>query len=58
MESQLPLNYESPIVSNIIIRMRSYAIKRGDTESINFYNTVLSGEWKRQYLLMKAAGAL
>ena len=58
MEFQLALNYENPMISNQIVRIKSYAILNDATNSVNWATKVLSGEWKRNYLQMEAAGAL
>ena len=50
MEFQLALNYESAIASNQILRIKSCATLNGATNTINWANKVLSGEWKRSYL--------
>ena len=50
MEFQLALNYESVIASNQILRIKSCATLNGATNTINWANKVLSGEWKRDYL--------
>lgn len=57
MEAKLPLNYENPIVNNLYKRVRAIAIEDCYTNMINFCNRTLSGEWKRGYLMMEAAGA-
>jgi hypothetical protein len=57
-ETKLALTYEDVVVSNIFVRIRQQAINNVDTNSVNFCNRVLSGEWKREHLQMEAAGAL
>lgn len=58
MDFQLALNYESSIVSNLISRIKEHAAVNNATNDFNWCNKVLSGEWKRNYLIMEAAGAL
>lgn len=58
MDFQLALNYESSIVSNLISRIKKHAAVNNATNDFNWCNKVLSGEWKRNYLIMEAAGAL
>ena len=57
-ESKLALNYESSIVSNIVLRFKAQSLKIADTNNIQWCDEVLSGEWKKDYLQMEAAGAL
>jgi hypothetical protein len=57
-ETKLALTYEDEVVSNIFVRIRQQANNNVDTNSVNFCNRVLSGEWKREHLQMEAAGAL
>ena len=57
-ENRLALNYENATVSNFFQRLRQQAINNGETNSINWCNDVLSGEWKKDHLQMEAAGAL
>jgi hypothetical protein len=57
-ETKLALTYEDVVVSNIFVRIRQQAINNVDTNSVNFCNRVLSGEWKSEHLQMEAAGAL
>lgn len=58
MEHQLALNYENPIVSNVVQRIKSESILQSNTNYINWCSEILSGEWKRWYLDMKRSGAL
>ena len=58
MEHQLALNYENPIVSNVVQRIKSESILQSNTNYINWCSEILSGEWKRWYLDMKISGAL
>ena len=58
MEHQLALNYENPIVSNVVQRIKSESILQSNTNYINWCSEILSGEWKRWYLDMKMSGAL
>ena len=57
-ENRLALNYENATVSNFFQRLRQQAINNGETNSVNWCNDVLSGEWKKDHLQMEAAGAL
>ena len=57
-ENRLALNYENATVSNFFQRLRQQAINKGETNSVNWCNDVLSGEWKKDHLQMEAAGAL
>ena len=57
-ENRLTLNYEHATVSNFFQRLRQQAINNGETNSVNWCNDVLSGEWKKDHLQMEAAGAL
>ena len=57
-EVALELNYDVPAVSNILLRMRSAAIANGDDKMRQACDCELSGEGNRNYLEMKAAGAL
>lgn len=58
MEHQLALNYENPIVSNIVQRIKSESVLQSNTNYVNWCSEILSGEWKRWYLDMKMSGAL
>ena len=57
-ENRLALNYENATVSNFFQRLKQQAINNGETNSVNWCNDVLSGEWKKDHLEMEAAGAL
>ena len=57
-ENRLALNFENATVSNFFQRLRQQAIYNGETNSVNWCNDVLSGEWKKDHLEMEAAGAL
>ncbi len=57
-ENRLALNCENATVSNFFQRLRQQAINNGETNSVNWCNDVLSGEWKKDHLQMEAAGAL
>ncbi len=57
-ENRLALNYENATVSNFFQRLKQQAINNGETNSVNWCNDVLSGEWKKDHLGMEAAGAL
>ena len=58
MEHQLALNYENPIVSNIVQRIKAESVLQSNTNYVNWCSEILSGEWKRWYLDMKMSGAL
>ena len=57
-EAYLGLNCDLPVVSNIVLKIRQIAVMENNTNAVNGCDSFLSGEWKRQYLEMKAAGAL
>ena len=57
-ENRLALNYENATVSNFFQRLKQQAINNGETNSVNWCNDVLSGEWKKDHLEVEAAGAL
>ena len=57
-ENKLALRYEDATVSNFFVRLRQQAINYGETNSVNWCNDVLSGEWAKDHLQMDAAGAL
>ena len=57
-ETYMGLNYDNPVVSNIITRIRQVEVSLNQTNGVNACDAFLSGEWKREYLEMKAAGAL
>lgn len=57
-ETCMGLNYDNPVVSNIITRIRQVEVSLNQTNGVNACDAFLSGEWKREYLEMKAAGAL
>ena len=58
MEHQLALNYENPIVSNIVQRIKAESVLQSNTNYVNWCSEILSGEWKRWYLDLKMSGAL
>lgn len=57
-ENKLALRYEDATVSNFFVRLRQQAINYGETNSVNWCNDVLSGEWAKDHLQMEAAGTL
>ena len=57
-DPSIGLNYDNPVVSNIITRIRQVEVSLNQTNGVNACDAFLSGEWKREYLEMKAAGAL
>ena len=57
-EVSLELKYDIPFVSNILLRVRSAAMKIGDDTVRQSCEFELSGNGRRNYLEMKAAGAL
>ena len=57
-ETYMALNYDNPAVSNVILKIRQVAVMNNDTNGVDTCDVYLSGKWKRQYLEMKAAGAL
>ena len=58
MDIQLAMNYENSIVSNLVNRIKEYAIENNSTNDVIWCNKVLSGEWKAEQLEMEAAGGL
>ena len=58
MDCQLSLNFENSVSSNLVLRYKSLAIANSDTNAVRYCDEVLSGEWKRDHLIMEAAGAL
>ena len=54
----LCLNYDVPGVSNLVNRFKAIYVGRGELERASMFDADLSGEAKRDYLDMKAAGAL
>ena len=57
-ENKLALRYEDATVSNFFVRLRQQAINYGETNSVNWCDDVLSGEWAKDHLQMEVAGAL
>ncbi len=57
-ENYLALHYDTPGVSNIITRIQNIAVAMSDTNTVDVCVQCLSGEKKREYLEMKACGAL
>ena len=53
----IELNYDIPVVSNILLRIRAAAIAQGDDRMRQTCDFELSGEGKQDYLDMQAAGA-
>lgn len=54
----LCLNYDVPGVSNLVNRFKAIYVGRGEMDRASLFDADLSGEGKRDYLDMKAAGAL
>ena len=52
------LNYDVPLISNLLLRIKAEAIRVGDTNFLNGFDDILSGAHKQWLLEMKAAGAL
>ncbi|MBP5319890.1 MAG: hypothetical protein J6334_02795 [Kiritimatiellae bacterium] len=52
------LNYDVPLVSNLLLGIKAEAIRVGDTNFLNGFDDILSGAHKQWLLEMKAAGAL
>ena len=57
-DPSIGLNYDNPVVSNIVLKIRQIAVVENNTNEVDTCDVFLSGEWKREYLEMKAAGAL
>lgn len=57
-ETSIALNYDNPVVSNILYKIRQCAVMENNTNEVDTCDVILSGEWKRHHLEMKAAGAL
>lgn len=57
-DPSIGLNYDNPVVSNVILKIRRIAVMENNTNEVDACNVFLSGEWKRHHLEMKAAGAL
>ena len=57
-ETCMGLNYDNPVVSNIITRIRQVEVSLNQTNEVDTCDVFLSGEWKRHHLEMQAAGAL
>ena len=58
MDIQLAMNYGNSIVSNLVNRIKEYAVENNSTNDVIWCNKVLSGEWKAEQLEMEAAGGL
>lgn len=58
MDIQLAMNYENSIVSNLVNRIKEYAVENNSTNDVIWCNKVLSGEWKAEQLEMESAGGL
>ena len=58
VEHYLELHYDSPGVSNIIVRLKAIAIQRNENKLREYCDSLFTGEPKREYLEMKACGAL
>ena len=57
-DPSIGLNYDNPVVSNIVLKIRQIAVMENNTNEVDTCDVFLSGEWKRHHLEMKAAGAL
>lgn len=56
LEKYMILNYDAPDISNAVEILKVKASQRGDTNEVDWCDRVLSGNEKREYLELKAAG--
>ena len=57
-ENYLALHYDTPGVSNLILRLRAVSSQNGDCARVEILDDILAGSAKEEYLNMKNAGAL
>ena len=58
LEDYYMLNYSQPGISNLWLRARAIFEAKGLSDSVKWVDDILSGEAKKEYLELKAAGAI
>ena len=57
-ERAMMLNYDEPPYSNLLSRIRTCATRRNDTATAGICDDYISGEPRKEYLELKAAGTI